>query len=93
MSNLVFFVLLGSVSAVGIGLGYPWEPIAAVAGAVMSVFALIKAEVSERILRHVAKEIRVIGDLRRDLRGRLSGLIRRVCRPSSREPPGGACRP
>jgi hypothetical protein len=93
MSNAIFFILLGGASAVAIGLGYSWEPIATMAGAVMGVYAIVKADIkaaiSERILRRIAKETGTNGQLRRDLRGRLSRLFQRVRQPSACEPPGG----
>jgi len=89
MSNVIVFALLGSAAAVGIWFGYSWDLVLAIAGAAMSSYALIKQEVSEGILRYIAREIRTLGELRKDLRGRLSGLMRSVRRPPSREPPGG----
>jgi hypothetical protein len=74
MSNIIFMVLLGGLSAAGLWLGYSWEPVATAAGGAVSLYALLRQEISERILRVIAKDIRA-------RRGGLSGLVRRVCRP------------
>ena len=86
MSNIIFMVLLGGMSAAGLWLGYSWEPVATAAGGAVSLYALFRQEISERILRVIAKDTRAIAELSKDLRGRLSGLVRRVCRPSPRKP-------
>jgi hypothetical protein len=71
-----------------LGFGYPWELIATLAGAAISVYGLVGAALSERILRRIAKDVRGLATRRSGLRRRLSDLVRRVCRrPSWQQPP------
>jgi hypothetical protein len=100
LSDFVFLLLLGSMSMAGIGLGFSWEPIATIAGAALGVYACVRQAIADRFVRirlivieslarRIEKYTRTTAESDRGPRGRLSRLIRRVCQPSSREPPAG----
>src|SRR5262245_11712630 len=92
MGNIPFLILLGSLSALANALGLSLELIIGLLGAVLSVYALIKAEISERLLKQIAGELGKLGELREELRScfrprGLAGLFQRLFRPPPKERP------
>jgi hypothetical protein len=93
MGNIPFLILLGSLSALAHELGLSLELIIGLIGTVMSVYALIKAEISERLLKQIAGDLGKLGELREELRASfrprgLAGLLRRLFRPEPKERAG-----
>ena len=86
MGNIPFLILLGALSVLGSAYGLSLEMIIGIVGTALGIFALVKAETSERLLRQIAGELGKIGELREELRarlaprGRLMGLLQRLFR-------------
>jgi hypothetical protein len=86
MGNIPFLMLLGSLSVLGNVYGLSLEMIVGIVGTALGVFALVKADTSERLLRQISGELGKIGELREELRtrlaprGRLASLLRRLFR-------------
>jgi hypothetical protein len=87
MRNFPFLFLLGLVTLTGAWLGLSLELVLSVVGAAMGAVALIHAEATDQMLRHIEGELRVLPELRKAVGGRLRGLVLRTRRSPSWAPP------